>query len=149
MIRVTRQTDYAIRVILALAKRPLELRTSTSTIQREMLIPQALLQRIVAELAKNGYIDTQPGRDGGLKLAHLPEEITLLQIVEAFEGPIYISDCLEDASTCPFETRCPVNHRWERLRSLMVEELKRTTFDELAKESNIMDNNKIDFYGGT
>ena len=139
MIRINRQTDYAIRVVLALAKRPPGTRISTSDIQREMLIPRALLQRIVAELANHGVINTQTGRDGGVTLAHLPREITLLQIVEMFEGPIHLSDCLVDRSACPFSVRCPVNHRWERLRNLIREDLSQTTFDELAQESIALD----------
>ncbi len=94
MFRVNRQTDYAARVILALAKKPQGTRISTSEIGREMLIPPALLQRIVAELANGSFIKTQPGREGGITLAKLPRQITLLEIVEQFEGPLVISDCI-------------------------------------------------------
>ena len=135
MIRINRQTDYAIRVVLALSKNPLGTRISTTEIQREMLIPRALLQRIVAKLANHGFINTHPGRDGGITLAHQPADITLLQIVETFEGEIYLSDCVVDRTACPFGSRCPVNCRWERLRNLMREELNRSNFEELAGES--------------
>ena len=66
MLKINRQTDYAVRVILALSKKPQGTRISTSEIGREMLIPPALLQRIVAELANGGFINTQAGRDGGI-----------------------------------------------------------------------------------
>ena len=70
MFRVNRQTDYAVRVVLALSKKPQGTRISTSEIGREMLIPPALLQRIVAELASGGFIETQAGRDGGHHQTH-------------------------------------------------------------------------------
>jgi len=85
MIRINRQTDYAIRVVLALAKHTERQRISTTEVQREMLIPAAFLPRIVAELGRGGFILTFPGRDGGLELARPAEQINLRQVVEYFE----------------------------------------------------------------
>lgn len=134
MFRVNRQTDYAVRVVLALSKKPQGTRVPTSEIGREMLIPPSLLQRIVAELANGGFIKTQPGRDGGISLASLPCEITLLQIVEQFEGPLVLSDCILKEGDCPFESKCPVNCQWKRLNDLLRNEMARTTFAQLVKD---------------
>lgn len=134
MFRVNRQTDYAVRVVLALANRPEGSRLTTAEIGREMLIPPALLQRIVAELASGGFIKTQPGRDGGISLARLPREITLLQIVERFEGTLVISDCILKEGDCPFEDRCPVSCQWKRLNDLLRDEMNRTTFQQLVED---------------
>ena len=73
MLRINRQTDYAVRVLLALAKKPPETRLSTAEIREEMLIPKSVSLRIVADLARGGFIKTFPGRDGGIKLAHPAE----------------------------------------------------------------------------
>ena len=131
MLRINRQTDYAVRVVLALAKRPAGARVPTADIRMEMLIPPAFLQRIVATLAAEGFIITQPGRDGGISLARQPEEINLLQVVEAFEGPIWLSDCVEHLDSCVFGRTCPVNRRWERLKDVIRAELESATFDSL------------------
>lgn len=135
MFRVNRQTDYAVRVMLALSKKPQGTRLPTSEIGREMLIPPALLQRIVAELASKGFIETQAGRDGGISLAHLPSQINLLQIVELFEGPLILSDCILKEGDCPFENRCPVNCQWKRLSDLLRDEMSRITFEQLVDDS--------------
>jgi Rrf2 family iron-sulfur cluster assembly transcriptional regulator len=135
MIRINRQTDYAIRVILSLAKRGQGERASTSEIRKEMLIPPALAQRIVADLARGGFILTFPGRDGGLMLARPAREINLRQIVEHIEGKMFISDCLVDEGECPFDNKCPVRFRWSRLQSQMMLELEQTTFEDLAQEA--------------
>ena len=134
MFRVNRQTDYAVRVVLALAKKPQGTRLPTSEIGREMLIPPSLLQRIVAELASGGFIKTQPGREGGISLAHQPKEITLLQVVEHFEGPLVISDCILKEGDCPFEDKCPVSCQWKRLNDLLIAEMARITFEHLVKD---------------
>jgi Rrf2 family iron-sulfur cluster assembly transcriptional regulator len=135
MIRINRQTDYAVRVVLSLAKRGQNERASTSQIQQEMLIPPSLAQRIVADLARGGFVNTYPGRDGGLTLSRPAKEINLRQIVEHFEGKFFMSDCLVDSGECPFDNKCPVRFRWARLQSLMVRELEQITFEDLAREA--------------
>lgn len=135
MIRINRQTDYAIRVLLALAKQGDQVMLSTSRIQQEMLIPKALSLRVVAELAKSGFISTYPGRDGGLKLARPAAEINLRQVVTHFENNFTVSECLHASDTCPFDNSCPVRCRWVRLQALILQELESTTFDELAREA--------------
>lgn len=134
MLRINRQTDYAVRVVLALSKKPKGMRLPTSEIGREMLIPPALLQRIVAELAAGGFIQTQAGRDGGISLAHDPSQITFLQVVEQFEGELYLSDCVIKPDECPFQRRCPVHCQWIRLKNILRDEMSRITFQQLVDE---------------
>ena len=136
MIRINRQTDYAIRLILFLARREEGERASTTKIQKEMLIPPALAQRIVANLARGNFIITFPGRDGGLTLSRPAREINLRQIVEHFEGKFSISDCLVDGGDCPFDNKCPVRFRWVRLQSQIAQELEQVTFEDLAKDAS-------------
>lgn len=135
MIRINRQTDYAIRVILALAREGDEAMLPTSQIQQEMLIPKALSLRVVADLAKGGFIVTNPGRAGGLKLARPAAEINLRQVVTYFEKNFTVSECLHKSDSCPFDQSCPVRCRWSRLQTLILRELESTSFDELAWEA--------------
>lgn len=140
MIRINRQTDYAIRVLLALAKQGEEAMLSTAQIQQEMLIPKALSLRVVAGLAKGGFIETYPGREGGLKLARPANTINLRQVVTYFESNFTVSECLHGSGACPFDQSCPVRCRWGRLQALILKELENTTFDELAREAlSVMD----------
>ncbi len=139
MLKINRQTDYAVRVVLALSKKPQGTRVSTSEIGREMLIPPALLQRIVAELANSGFINTQAGRDGGISLAHEPKNISLLQIVEHFEGTLYLSDCVLKPGECPFDKRCPVHCQWVRLKNLLRDEMARVSFQQLVEEASLIE----------
>jgi Rrf2 family protein len=136
MIQINRKTDYAIRIILALSKHPPGTRKSTSEIRDEMLIPPALSQRIVADLARGNFIQTFPGRDGGIQLARPAEQINLLQIIEYIQEPIHVSDCLIiNRASCTFERVCPVRNRWAKLRSLIRTELESQTFDQLAHDA--------------
>lgn len=135
MIRINRQTDYAIRFVLSLARRGKGIRVSTAEVRKEMQIPPALAQRIVADLARGEFILTFPGRDGGLTLARPASEINLRQVVEQFEGKFLISDCLQDKGNCPFDNNCPVRFRWARLQSQIAQELEQITFEDLAHDA--------------
>lgn len=134
MIRINRKTDYAIRVVLALARQAGAAPVPTSRIQQEMLIPRALCLRVVAELARGGFLVTHPGRDGGLQLARPAAEINLRQVVTHFETNFTVSDCIQGGGVCPFDSKCPVRCRWARLQALILQELEATTFEELAHE---------------
>lgn len=134
MLRINRQTDYAVRVVLALAQKEMGTRISTKEIGKTMLIPPKFLARIVARLAQSKIILTFPGRAGGLQLARVPEKITLRDLVEAFEGPLMLSECLLGDDFCPFEDNCMVQTRWRRLQNVILIELESTTFSDLVKE---------------
>ena len=137
MLKINRQTDYAVRVILALAKRGEGTRRSSADIRSEMLIPRALMPRIVAQLARAGLLNTFPGREGGLMLPRPAVQISLRDVVEAFEGPILLSECLEakGEDDCPFRTNCPVSPKWGRVQVAMMREMAAITFESLAQEA--------------
>ncbi len=137
MLRINRQTDYAVRVVLALAKRGEGVRLSSPDIQREMLIPKAFMSRIVAQLSRAGLIKTVAGRDGGISLPRPPSQITLKDVVELFEGPVLLSECMQvkGEDDCPFQSNCPVRPKWGRVQLAMMREMAAITFDDLAKEA--------------
>ena len=137
MLKINRQTDYAVRVVLSLAKHGEGVRISSAEIQREMLIPNSFKTRIVAQLAREGLVDTFPGRDGGLMLPRPASQITLKDVVEAFEGPILLSECMQakGEDDCPFQSNCPVRSKWGRVQAAMMREMASISFEDLVKES--------------
>jgi Rrf2 family protein len=137
MLRINRQTDYAVRIILALAKRGVEMRLSSATIQREMQIPASFMGRIVAQLAQAGLVKTFAGRDGGLQLPRPASEITLKDVLETFEGPLLLSECMQakGEDDCPFQANCPVRTKWGRVQVAMLREMASITFADLALEA--------------
>jgi len=137
MLKINRQTDYAVRVVLALAQREEGARIPSSDIQKEMLIPKAFMSRIVAQLAREGLINTFPGRDGGLSLPRPASKITLKDVVESFEGPILLSECIQvtGEDDCPFQSNCPVRSKWGRVQLAMIRGMASITFESLAQEA--------------
>jgi Rrf2 family protein len=143
MMRINRRTDYAVRVMLALAKQPFGTRLSTEMIKDSMLVPRAFLQRIIADLSRAELILTFPGPNGGLQLSRPPEDINLRHIWEAIEGPLLVSECVQSPHDCPLSPQCPVRGRWGRLQRLMLEELESTDLKQLALEANTFAASKL------
>ncbi len=138
MFRINRRTDYAVRVMLCLAKRPYGSRISTQTIQDEMQTPRAFLQRIIADLSKVELICTYPGPNGGVQLARQAGDINLRHIWEAIEGPLLISECLEAPQDCALNAGCPIRPHWGRLQFVIAKELENTSLEELAVDARLL-----------
>ncbi len=134
--KINRKTDYAIRVVLAMAMHPFGTRLSSQAIQEETLVPQAFLYRIIAQLSQANLIETFTGPKGGLQLARRADEITLLDIVQVIDGPIMISDCLISKEECPLAEKCPVRSRWGGLQATILRQLDRTTIAHLVVEAS-------------
>jgi Rrf2 family protein len=133
MLAISRQTDYACRVILHLALHPGENRTTTQEIAQRRLIPRAFVRRVVTQLSTAGLLATTRGGNGGITLARTPVEISLLDVVEAIEGPVALNACTINPEACPLIPACPVSKAWGNARQVLVDELRRVTFAELAQ----------------
>lgn len=137
MFRITRKTDYATRMLLALARQPSDALVSTRRLQQEMQIPQNLAPQIVAALVNYSLVEAIPGRNGGIRLARPAERINLREVVERFEKNFTLSECVTSPPACPFAPACPVQRRWVELQALLMRELEQTTLAELAASSSI------------
>lgn len=134
MLRINRETDYAIRVILALAKYPPGVFIPSAAIREEMKLPHALSLQIISKLVHLNLIKSSPGRNGGVQLARLPEQITLHDVVSGMEGPVILSECLEEGHSCELSADCPVQTYWVRLQEVVDNELKASNFKFLLEE---------------
>lgn len=144
MMRINRRTDYAVRIMLALAEHPFGERLSTKLIREEMFVPRAFLERIIAELSKAKLILTFPGPNGGIQLFVEPEKINLRHIWEAIEGPLLISDCLQTPEECPLHENCPVRGCWGSLQKTIQRELESITISQLSEELKVKRNRKTE-----
>lgn len=128
-MQITRQADYAIRAVRYLAKQGPNQRAATSTVAKEMHIPPSFLAKIISQLSIAGLLHTSRGARGGVTLARPAKEITLLDVVEAIDGPILLNECVGDNKNCPFDGECPVHPIWKDAQEHLISRLKTTTFD--------------------
>jgi Rrf2 family protein len=134
MLSISRETDYAARVILHLALQPPGQRATAGQIAELRLIPRALVRRVVTRLAAAGLLVTVRGGDGGIMLARPAGEITLLEVVEALEGPLALNACTVEPDLCLLMPACTVHQAWMHARDVLRQELRRVTFAALVQK---------------
>ena len=131
-MQITRQADYAVRAVLYLSRRGLGTRASTAQIAREQNIPLTFLAKIVSQLSAAGILRATRGAHGGVTLARSPDDISLLEIVEAIDGPLALNECVIDPGACPMNEECVVREVWCEARSELVTRLAKTKFGQLV-----------------
>ena len=137
-MQITRQADYALRAMLYLARLEPAKRAATSQIAEQQHIPPSFLAKIISQLSIAGLIHTSRGARGGVTLAREPGEISLLDVVEAIDGPIMLNDCTGDPKDCPFGENCAIRDIWCVTQDELVSRLRSVSFAEfLTKEAAV------------
>ncbi len=132
-MQITRQADYAIRAVLYLTQLGPTQRAATSSVAQKQHIPPSFLAKIISQLSIAGLLHTSRGARGGVMLARDPKEISLLDVVEAIDGPILLNECVGDPGNCEYKDDCPMHNIWDEAQENLVKRLKGTTFDAFAK----------------
>jgi Rrf2 family protein len=127
-MQITRQADYAVRAVLYLAQLGQDRRASTSQIAQEQQIPPSFLAKIVSQLSVAGLLQTSRGARGGVSLARTPDQISILEVVEAIDGPILLNECVGENGACTFGDDCLMKPIWCDAQAELVERLNNTNF---------------------
>ena len=129
-MQITRQADYAVRAVYYLSSLGQDDRASTSQIAKQQHIPPSFLAKIISQLSVAGLLHTSRGARGGVSLARDPKDITMLDVVEAIDGPILLNECVAGSHGCKFEKDCPMRILWSEIQGDVVTRLKTTTFSD-------------------
>ena len=101
---------------------------TTSQIAKQQNIPPSFLAKIISQLSVAGLLHTSRGARGGVSLARDPQEITMLDVIEAIDGPILLNECVADSHSCEFKKDCLMRAMWCEIQEDLVNKLKNTTF---------------------
>ena len=134
-MQITRQADYAVRAVLYLARLGQTERAATSQVAKEQHIPPSFLAKIISQLSIAGLLHTSRGARGGVTLARAPKDITLLEVVEAIDGPIMLNECVGANATCAFDKDCPLRPVWCDAQEELVNRLRGTNFEQLMAQN--------------
>jgi Rrf2 family protein len=117
--------------MLYLCTRDLGEVVSRRDIADAMDIPPPFLGKVARQLARAGLIHISQGPRGGYQLLKPPHRLSLLDVVEAVMGEIYLNDCIVRPDTCKRSDHCAVHRAWETARERLRESLRLATFDHL------------------
>lgn len=131
--RLTNEGEYAVRLMVYLAGRDRNQLVSAREIADSQKIPQRFLRTIVSQFAKLGFINSFQGNGGGVRLAEGAENKTLLEVIEAVEGPIYLNVCMQGEIACQFSSQCAVHLVWHEAQDAIQQILGGKKIKELAQ----------------
>ncbi|MBI4730007.1 MAG: Rrf2 family transcriptional regulator [Acidobacteria bacterium] len=103
-MRLTKEADYAVRCVLDVAGNGW---TDTGRVAHRQNVPASFLGKIVQSLARAGILTTRRGVGGGVRLARPADSVTLLEIVEAVQGPLTVNACGAGPEACECTPDCP------------------------------------------
>lgn len=94
-------------------------------------IPKQYLEQLLGGLRRSGLIESVRGANGGYRIARPPAEISVLNIIDAMEGPLALSDCLSSDTSCAKAGQCRVRMVWEKLTDSINHELSGVTLKDM------------------
>ena len=104
--------EYALRTAVYLAEQGERGPVVASEMAVALSIPSNYLSKILHQLARDGVLTSQRGKSGGFRLARAPEQITLTQVIAAFDPIDEKRRCLLGRTVCSDRTPCPAHERW-------------------------------------
>jgi Rrf2 family iron-sulfur cluster assembly transcriptional regulator len=128
-----RNTDYALRAMVNLARNYGDGAVSTRAIAEEEDISYQLACKLLQRLQKQSLVSSSMGQKGGYVLSQAPSEINILEVIEAIQGPLILNRCLLDVRACGRQENCPVRVKLSELQQCMESNLRDITLGQLCK----------------
>ena len=135
-MRLSTRTRYASRALAELALVYPNGTLSIREIAARQQISAKYLEQIFAALRSSKLIKGIRGTQGGYAIGGPPESMTLLDLFEAVEGKLVLTDCVDAPDACPDPADCPTRDTWLEIRDAIVAILERTTVAELAERTS-------------
>jgi len=146
-MQINQATDYAFRAVLYLAQQPPGTVAEAQVIACQQVVPMRYLLKIMPSLIRAGLVRSQRGSGGGYALARGPQDISLLDIIEAIEGPISLNRCLTDPDSCSRQAAsfCQVHQVLADIQANLIRDLGSYTIAGLLSVGEGRDTDN-DFY---
>ena len=125
-LNLTRQADHAVRAMVYLAGQPAGERRKAAAIAAAAGIPAPFAARVLAQMQRSGLVVARAGHDGGYVLARPASDVSLLEIIEAMEGPLQASTCLMRDQACGHGGHCVLHGAWSAAQQALREVLAST-----------------------
>lgn len=133
---VRRNTDYAVRLMVHLAREYGRSPVSTRVAAKQERVSYPLACKLMQRLHNSKLIESCMGPKGGFTLGRAPAQITLLEVIEAIQGPISINRCLLSSDACGRQADCPVRVKLAGVQEQIVGGFAGITFADLVHSTN-------------
>ncbi|HCN90246.1 MAG TPA: SUF system Fe-S cluster assembly regulator [Oxalobacteraceae bacterium] len=130
MLRLSKMADYGTVVMTAMIREP-ERSRSAAEIAAAIHVPVPTVSKILKILTRGGLLVSLRGAKGGYLLVRPPAQISLVDIIDAMDGPIGMTECSVTPGLCTQESGCAVRANWQRINEAVIGVLKKITLDQM------------------
>ncbi len=136
MLRISKMTDYGTVVLTRMARDP-GARFSAQELAADTHVAAPTVAKLLKVFVRAGLLDSRRGARGGYALARAPERISAVEIIDAIEGPVAITECASGHSHCSIEHDCSVGHNWQRINAGIRRALHDVTLADFVKPMTV------------
>lgn len=130
---LTKDTDYAVRALILLAKEK-EVFLSAKKISNVLNLPYHFLRGILQKLIQNGFIESKEGVFGGVRIIKSPAKIRVIDLINVFQGDFELSDCMFRQKICPDRKTCVLREEIKRIENMVGKEFEKLTIGKMLKK---------------
>ena len=131
MLRLSKLTDYGAVMMSYMAQQPKEV-YSVVEIATAVGVAPPTVSKILKTLARYDLVQARRGSQGGYYLSRPPGEISIVEVIEAIEGPLGITECSVGSGTCTCEAHCRVQTHWQRINGFIRRSLEQVTLADMS-----------------
>jgi Rrf2 family protein len=135
---LTRAADYAARVMIHLAMLPPGTRVQRVALAEVAEVPESFMSKVLQGLVRARMISSKTGANGGFALAVSAEEVSLLDIVEAIDGPVAVNVCVGAGQGCERHNWCGAHMVWMEAQEAITRVLKSATVARMAQQTALL-----------
>jgi FeS assembly SUF system regulator len=132
MIRMSKETDYAILLLTRFAAVPGELVFSARELAEATKVPLPTASKVLKSLTKGGLLYSQRGAKGGYTLSRRASSVTIVDVITAMEGALALTECLDQPGDCRQEPTCRMRENWEIINARVLSALEEITLEDLS-----------------
>lgn len=129
---ITRDTDYALRALCFIAKAKDKIIPAAELV-RKTKIPRPFLRKLLQSLHKKGILNSYKGQGGGFSLKRPAERMSLVDLIEIFQGSLRLNECLFKGLACPNVKTCALKKKIDKIEKYVIRELKSINLASLLR----------------
>ena len=138
MIKLSRLTDYGVVVMSQMAQNMSAMKTAPE-LAAATGVPTPTVSKLLKLLVKGGLVESWRGVNGGYALTKNIDDITAADIIEALEGPVALTACVDGSEAdCGVESLCPMRGGWEKVNRAIRAALEEVTLAELSHPADFL-----------
>jgi len=131
MFRLSKSTDYGIRILAHLARDGAGATHNAREVARALRLPVPMVSKVMKSLARAGVLESHRGAKGGFSLSQPPDELSVADMIAALEGPVALTECQIGPALCQHEGSCSVQEPWSVINRSVQNTLSMVTLSDL------------------